>query len=111
MNVAINKKVTKDLADKFSEILGCETEVVYMKYCTPVDAELKGIDIVLTSKQGDDSVYGGLFKRPADVADDQITAMVVALGVKDGRWANLEAVWKTYVNEIDRIANSHDQKN
>ena len=110
MKVAINKKVTKDLVDKISEILGCETEAVYMQYCTPVDAELKKIDIVLTCKQGEKLEYGALFTRPTNVTNDQITAMVVALGVSSGRWTNLENVWRTYVETFRKVASKNDER-
>ena len=110
MKVAINKEVTKDLVDKFSEILGCDTEVVYMKYCTPVDAELKGIDIVLTGKQGKELMYGELFKRPEGVTNDQIAAMVAALGVKDGSWANLEDVWRNYIEILRKFATENEAR-
>lgn len=111
MKVAINKEVTRDLIDRFSEILGCDTEVIYKRYCTPTDAEIEGFNIVLMSKQSDypyaskqsNYPYGALFKRPANVTDDQIAAMVLVLGVESSKWADLTKVWGTYVCKIKQI--------
>lgn len=102
MKVVISKKVTEDLVNKFSEILGYDTEVIYMERCTPMEAEAKSIDIVLAGKNSVDKtwMYGVCYKRPANVTNDQITAMVIALGVSDGRWASLEGVWRGYVEEV-----------
>lgn len=38
MRVIIDITPTKELSDKISEILGCEVELIYKKYCMPLEA-------------------------------------------------------------------------
>lgn len=99
MRVIIDITPTKEQSDKISEILGCEVELIYKRPCIPLEALIADIVIRADTK---DLPYGGLFKRPLDVTNEQITAIVNALTGQDA-WSDFTAVWEDYIAELNRV--------